>query len=175
KGALRGTAMHRAMECFDINMLVDSVNKSDDIKKEISRCTDEGLFDEEIAELLGLNKLETFYGCSLASRMADANTKGLLFKERPFVMEIAADEIGEKSSGGENVLIQGIIDAYFIEDNEIVVLDYKTDKVENEEELIGKYKLQLDLYARALKNALGLPVKQCILYSFNLGKEIYLR
>ncbi|MCR5271775.1 MAG: UvrD-helicase domain-containing protein, partial [Lachnospiraceae bacterium] len=47
KGALRGTAMHRAMECFDINMLVESANKSDDIKKEISRCTDEGLFDEE--------------------------------------------------------------------------------------------------------------------------------
>ena len=72
------------------------------------------------------------------------------------------------------VLVQGIIDAWFIEDGEIVLLDYKTDRVDSEEELITRYQIQLDLYKRALEAATDMKVKEVYIYSFGLGKVIRL-
>ena len=72
------------------------------------------------------------------------------------------------------VLIQGIIDAYFEEDGEIVVLDYKTDRVQTEAELKDRYQEQLRLYTRALEQITQKKVKEQIIYSFTLGKEIHL-
>ena len=71
-------------------------------------------------------------------------------------------------------MIQGIIDVYFEEDGELVVADYKTDRVSNGQELIDKYQKQLDYYARALQNLTGKRVKEKIIYSFGLKKEIML-
>lgn len=72
------------------------------------------------------------------------------------------------------VLIQGIIDAYFEEDGEIIVLDYKTDRVQNEAELKDRYQEQLRLYTKALEQITRKKVKEQIIYSFNLCKEIHL-
>ncbi len=72
------------------------------------------------------------------------------------------------------MLIQGIIDVYFEEDGEIVVADYKTDRVDNGEELVKKYEKQLEYYARAINQLTGKNVKQKIIYSFRLHKEIML-
>ena len=68
--------------------------------------------------------------------------------------------------------MQGIIDVYFEEEGNIVVADYKTDVVEREEELIQRYKAQLDYYAEALERLTGKNVKEKVIYSFYLGKEI---
>ncbi|MCI9329969.1 MAG: hypothetical protein HFH22_09275, partial [Ruminococcus sp.] len=77
-----------------------------------------------------------------------------------------------EETGGEAILIQGIIDVYFEEDGELVVLDYKTDKVKRAEELKEKYHAQLEYYAEALELLLGKKVKEKLIYSFTLGEEI---
>ena len=68
--------------------------------------------------------------------------------------------------------MQGIIDVYFEEDDGLVVLDYKTDRVRLGRELKDKYQAQLQYYARALEQLLEKPVKEKIIYSFTLKEEI---
>ena len=74
----------------------------------------------------------------------------------------------------EVVLVQGIVDVYFEEDGELILLDYKTDKVYKSKELVDKYHAQLDYYAKALEQMTCKKVKEKIIYSFTLGKEIIL-
>ena len=80
----------------------------------------------------------------------------------------------EEEEEGELVLVQGIIDVYFEEEDGLVVLDYKTDRVRESRELVERYHGQLDYYARALEQATGKTVKEKIIYSFTLGEEIHL-
>jgi ATP-dependent helicase/nuclease subunit A len=101
-----------------------------------------------------------------------AEQTGALCKEQPFVIARPANEISEAYTGNKDVLIQGIIDVYFEEDDEIIVLDYKTDHVKSSEELVLRYKKQLELYAEALEQTTGKKVKERVIYSFCLGKEI---
>ena len=85
-----------------------------------------------------------------------------------------ADELypGEKS--GDLILVQGIIDVYFEEDDGLIVLDYKTDKIYDAKKLADRYRAQLDYYAKALTQMTGKPVKEKIIYSFTMKKEIFL-
>ena len=106
--------------------------------------------------------------------MAGAAQKGKLKKEQPFVLGLGADRLGEQFPEHEQVLIQGIIDAFFEEDDRIVVLDYKTDAVKTPEDLVKRYQVQLDYYAEALFRLTGKKVAQKIIYSFALAKEIVL-
>ena len=78
------------------------------------------------------------------------------------------------AEGEEMIVVQGIIDAFFEEEDGLVVLDYKTDKVTKEEQLVEKYHMQLDYYARALSQITGKHVKEKMIYSFELQKEIIL-
>jgi ATP-dependent helicase/nuclease subunit A len=87
---------------------------------------------------------------------------------------IEANRLSEEFPKDEKVLIQGIIDVYFIEDGEIILLDYKTDAVKTGDELKMRYKTQIDYYTEALERITGLKVKERILYSFALGKEVIL-
>ena len=95
-------------------------------------------------------------------------------REKAFMMGISARELDEKFPEEEMVLIQGIIDAWFIEDDEIVLLDYKTDRVKQAVELVSRYKIQLELYKRALEASTMKKVKEVLIYSFALGEVIEL-
>ena len=106
--------------------------------------------------------------------MDAADQEGLLFREQPFVMGCSADRVGEGLPKEETVMIQGIIDAFFIEDGKIVLVDYKTDRVDTADELKMRYSTQLELYAEALGNAYEVPVKEKIIYSTALGRQILL-
>jgi ATP-dependent helicase/nuclease subunit A len=132
----------------------------------------EGKLSETAAESVNPYDIYLFCQSSLCKRMLKAKDSGKLFQEQPFVIARPANEISEAYTGNKDVLIQGIIDAYFEEDDEIIVLDYKTDHVKSSEELIGRYKKQLELYAEALEQTTGKKVKERIIYSFCLGKEI---
>ena len=90
------------------------------------------------------------------------------------MLGVGAEELypDTKCASGEQLLVQGIIDVYFEEPDGLVVLDYKTDRVRTKEELIQRYQSQLDYYARALSQITGKTVKEKIIYSFTLGKEI---
>ncbi len=169
-GAGRGSAFHKVMELFQFS----SAGKPGDVEAQIAHMVREGMLGEEYAKAVSVSAVEAFLRTSLAKRMKRAQERGLLHREQPFVLGLAAKELNEKFPEGELVLIQGIIDVYFEEDGEIVVADYKTDRVERGQELVGKYKTQLDYYARALEELTGKRVKEKIIYSFGLREEICL-
>ena len=106
--------------------------------------------------------------------MAQAQRQGLLFREQPFVISQDASRVDPGWSGDEQVLIQGIIDAYFQEGDELTVVDYKTDWVKPGEEkaLMEKYLIQLEYYGQALERMTGMRVKEKYLYSFWLGRAL---
>jgi ATP-dependent helicase/nuclease subunit A len=106
--------------------------------------------------------------------MAQAWQRGQLFREQPFVMGVPADQAGEGLPHEEMVTIQGIIDAFLIEEGNIVLVDYKTDRVSEAGELVARYQTQLNLYAEALQKAYGIPVSRKLIYSTALGCEISL-
>ncbi len=165
-GALRGTAMHRVLECFDFTREFDT------LREQIDGMLASGRLEQRLYELVSLPTLMQFMRLPLASRMQKAARAGRLYKEKPFVMGKRADEVSPETDSSAMVLIQGIIDAFFEEDGQLVLVDYKTDAVKTKEELVGRYKAQMDLYQEALERATGKQVKEKILYSFKLQGEI---
>ena len=109
-------------------------------------------------------------------RMRNAFLNETLKREQPFVMSVPASEADPSYPEDETILVQGIIDAWFPEGDEIVLVDYKTDRVRRgqEQKLIDLYHVQLEDYARALERMTGKRVKEKIIYSFTLQKEILL-
>ena len=156
--ALRGTAIHRVFELWDYSLNTDSNSVSDFIEK----VHNDKRLEADLYELVNARIVEKFVNSDVAERMKKADEKGLLRREQPFVIE-------DKETG---MLIQGIIDAYFIEDNEIVVVDYKTDNVKSADELVKKYHIQLDYYATALNILTGMNVKEKVIYSTRLNECI---
>lgn len=140
----------------------------------LDEMREQGRLLPEYREAVSPWRLEAFLKSALAARMGRADAAGLLHKEQPFVLGIPASELGEDFPGEETVLIQGIIDVYFEEDGELVVADYKTDAVTQAEELVNRYRVQLDYYARALEQLTRKRVKEKIIYSFALQREIAL-
>ena len=140
----------------------------------LDEMREQGRLLPEYREAVSAWRLEAFLKSGLAARMGRADAAGLLHKEQPFVLGIPASELGEDFPEEETVLIQGIIDVYFEEDGELVVADYKTDAVTQAEELVNRYRVQLDYYARALEQLTRKRVKEKIIYSFALQREIAL-
>lgn len=128
------------------------------------------------AECIYKKDIWKFLQSDIGKRMKVASNEGRLFREQPFVISVEASAIEDAWNQGERVLVQGIIDAYFIEDEKIVLVDYKTDRVRlgEEQKLIDLYHTQLEDYARALERMLEMPVKEKYIYSFTLDKAILL-
>lgn len=166
-GAKRGTAYHTFMENLDYS-------KKDELEIQLEELISCGKMSEEEGKTLCLNDIRTFLETESGKRMERAALSGCLRRERPFVLGIPADHIREEWDPQETVLVQGIIDAYFIEDGQITVLDYKTDRVMSSEELVMRYRAQLDYYALALERLTGCHIKDKIIYSFHLGEDIIL-
>lgn len=167
-GAGRGSAFHKVMELIDLS------DTAGGVEDQLDRMVKEKRLREEYAGAISIPLVKQFLSSGLAERMAGAESKGCLYREQPFVLGLPAKELNERFPEDEIVLIQGIIDVYFEEDGEIVLADYKTDRVNSGEELIVKYKKQLEYYKRALQRMTGKRVKESILYSFGLGEEIFI-
>lgn len=183
-GSTRGSAFHKVMELFDFQKLTKEVNRSREatealLREQIEGMSREGQLSQEYYEAVGTQKIVSFLTSWTALRMADAARAGKLYKEQPFVMGLPASRLGEGFPSEETVLIQGIIDVFFEEEDGFVVLDYKTDAVSTPEELVKRYQVQLLYYSEALEQLAGYPsergskpVKERILYSFKLGEQI---
>ncbi|MDO4337203.1 MAG: UvrD-helicase domain-containing protein [Eubacteriales bacterium] len=169
-GAAKGTAYHRLMECLDYDRL-DSEEK---VKEQLIRLMEQKKLSEAEYESIRIRDVLRFAGCPLGKRMKTAALEGRLYREQPFVMANPASTLNPDWKGEETVLVQGIIDAYFLEDEDIILVDYKTDRVRRGEEnrLIELYHVQLEDYAAALERMLGRKVREKYIYSFTLGKEI---
>ncbi len=134
----------------------------------------QGKIQEKILDYIDKEDIEKFLHTSLAKRMQKAYKKGRLKREQPFVLEYEAKRIHSSFPEGETILVQGIIDAYFEEDDGLVLLDYKTDRGKSKEELAKFYGVQLDYYAEAMERLTGKRVKEKYIYSFELHKVILL-
>ncbi len=171
--AARGTAYHRALECLDFQGLYHSER----VREELARLVEEGRMTKEQEKAVRPYDIYVFAQSALAKRMTKARKQKAFFTEQPFVIRIPANELYPERKSREPILVQGIIDAYFYEENEngdreIVITDYKTDYVKTEEELLERYKKQLDYYGLALERLTGLRVREKLIYSFCLGREI---
>lgn len=187
-GVRYGTAVHRIMEMlsFSDSLSVENAGaaaRADEgntrkrlyavLKSEQEQWTAEGRITKEELACVSMNKMIGFFQSGLSQRMIAANLRNELFKEQPFVLGISADKLRPSFPPAETVLIQGVIDVFFYENDEIVLADYKTDKVSCKEELVRRYRTQLDYYQMALEQITGKKVKERYLYSFYLQEEIY--
>ena len=180
RGALRGTAMHRMMECLDYGALealaADARAQESELMAEITRQRDvlceNGRLQAEAAQLINVRRVAHFLQTDLAGRIMQAHTHDTLYREQPFVMGLPACETDPQIHSSQLVLVQGIIDLYFEEDGGLVLLDYKTDAVRESSQLLNRYQTQMDLYARALAAATGKPVREKLIYSFRLEQII---
>ena len=169
-GTVRGNAFHKVMELMDFDFVYDeSAGKLyENVRRFLDREVEKGRLSREYRNAVSERKLIHFLENPLAKRMYQAGMRGQLYREQPFVYGISAGRLGEGYPGQEKVLIQGIIDAFFVEDGGLVLVDYKTDVVKSEEELWNRYETQVEYYEEALCNLMKLPMKQKILYSFYL-------
>lgn len=172
-GAARGTAYHRALQCLDFAGLYHSER----VKEELARLVEERKLTKEQADAVRPYDIYAFAQSGLAKRMTAARKRKAFRAEQPFVIRMPASELDSGCASREDILVQGIIDAYFCEKNaageeEIVVVDYKTDYVQSGSELLEKYQKQLDYYELALERLTGKRVKEKIIYSFCLKEEI---
>lgn len=167
-GASRGTAYHRFLELLDFTKEYEESC----LENELLQKQREGLLTDEMAKCIKLTDILQFLDSRLAKRMQNAAKQKRLFVEQPFVLGVGADEVYSNGDANEMVLIQGIIDVYFEENDEIVLADYKTDRVFQSDELIERYHTQLEYYAQALERVTGKKVKEKIIYSFAMKKEI---
>lgn len=167
-GAQKGTAMHRFMEVSDFSLA------EADVAAERDRLVSEKLLTPEQAQVLDLNALRGFFSSNVYSRM---NKSDRVMREQKFTVFVPAlfvnPELGE-AAGGEKVLVQGVIDCAFFEDGKIVVLDYKTDRVNDADELKQMYHRQLEVYKLAAEESFDAQVSELMLYSFRLGCEVEL-
>ena len=169
-GASRGSAYHKVMELLDFNKAYDDKI----LAEELDTFEAQGYLSREMKACIRREDILKFLHSAAGRRMHEAAEKGGLYKEQPFVFGMDAREMYPETNTKELVLIQGIIDVYFEEADGLVVLDYKTDRVKTEAELVEKYQEQLELYGRALEQMTLKPVKEKIIYSFTLEKEILL-
>ena len=163
-GAQWGTLMHEAMQWLPLAQYTQS-----SLTKELDALVTKGTFTEEERNLLSDTSLYKFFSSDLGKRLINATR---IERELPFSMLFEGKRVYDTLEDGENLFLQGIIDTAFEEDDEWVLVDYKTDRVKSGEDLIKRYKIQMDLYKEALQRLTGMPVKACYIYSFRLHDAI---
>ena len=169
--AEKGTLVHLSMQKLD---LTKKTYTFDDVKELVVKLETKKIITSKEAKVININKVYQFTKSKIWNEMLQAKE---VQREKPFYINIPAREIYDEELE-ENVLVQGIIDLYYINDaGELILVDFKTDYVENRDEsiLIDKYKVQLDLYKSALIQALGRNVDKVYIYSTYLDKEIEVR
>ena len=163
-----GTAMHAVMEHADFREEYDE-EKLDAL---IGEMITKGKLSQREALALKRDELLKFFASPLAKRMRNGDA---MEKERSFAMLVAAKKLFLEDvyqDVDDMVLLNGIIDCYFLEGENIILLDYKSDRMYQEEAFRQRYKIQLELYRRALEQALGKTVTEVYIYSFAMGREI---
>ena len=173
--AKKGTITHFVMQHIDL----DKVTYIDEIREEVLKMVKKELLTEEEGKVVNVFKIQKFFKSDLGQRMLNSYKSGKkVYRELPFITEIPSSIIEKnldpKIYGEEKVRLQGIIDAFFEEEDGYVLLDYKTDYVKEggEEDFINKYKIQINLYKDTLNKILGEEVKEAYLYSFYLEREL---
>ena len=147
-------------------------NAGEDVKKELELLVENEQFTEEEADAVDTNKLARFFKSDMYKRICSADE---FLKEQEFAMTVTATLVIEnlpEIAKDEKVVVQGVIDGLIIKGNRGEIIDYKTDKVTDEAEIINRYKEQMRIYKMAAEECFGLSEVNVTLYSFALSKEI---
>lgn len=173
-GSEIGTAHHQLMAFLDFDGFVKADNKLEFVKSEIERLIAAGQIDADAVNDKMAERCVGFMESDLAKRMM---ASGKIFREKSFQVDIPA-KLYDESLGSvydsETVILQGVIDCFFEEEDGVVLIDYKTDRVNTVEEIVEKYRLQLDLYAEAIEKITKKSVKEKYLYLFSLQSVVKL-
>ena len=164
--AEKGTALHAFMQYADF------AAAREDIEAQLQLLTDEGYLTQAQADSVDIEKARSFIDSELVTRCLNAEK---LYKEYRFNIRIPAKRVDpeiEESLSEETVILQGAVDLAFVEDGELVIVDYKTDRVKAPEDLAERYASQLLLYKDAMEECLSLPVKECLIYSIRHSREV---
>ena len=165
----KGSVVHLVMQI--INM--DRVNTIDEIKNQIEEFVQKEIITQKEADVVNPFKIYKFFKSDLGTRMKNADFIG---REKAFYTEINMKDLFEKEEidYDESIMLRGIIDAYFEENEEIVLLDYKTDFVneENREEVINRYRKQLEIYAKVIEEITDKKVKEQYIYLFGVDESV---
>ena len=171
--AEKGTAMHYVMQKIDL----DRISSIDQIKEQLIELKNNELLSEEELKVINVYKIFNFFKSNLGKRMISAHKNGdKIYREFSFYTEISpleTDNTLPKDIENEKVRLQGIIDCFFYEGDKLILLDYKTDYVteDNLDEIKEKYKIQLRYYKEALEKITGDKVSECYLYLFGLERK----
>ncbi|MCR4782180.1 MAG: helicase-exonuclease AddAB subunit AddA [Lachnospiraceae bacterium] len=164
-----GTAMHRALEGLDMTIAYDS----DKLDKAILEMEERGFLSEDEARSLKRKDLLNYLNSDVCKIVREAALKGNLLREQNFVF---SEKINKLFKGlvdvpetDEEVLVQGEIDCLVVKDDGVIVIDYKTDRVNNEEELLNRYSRQLQIYGEAASRTFGREIDKLLIYSFVLN------
>ena len=163
--AEKGTLIHLVLQRLDLT----KDYSLEDIKVFVEELYEKRIINTLQKENINQKKIYDILSSNFMKRIKKAKE---IYKEKPFYTYVPAKEVYDIEDE-ENILVQGIIDLYFIdEEGKLVLVDYKTDFVNSEEELVSKYKVQLKLYKKALEEALNRKVDEIYIYSVFLNKEI---
>ena len=160
--AEQGTLYHKVLELLPFA----EVRTMEGLLQFRERLVCEGRLSPAELACIETEKICEFLKSTLGERIQRADNCRKLKREQPFVLGVETEE------GGDCELIQGIIDLYFEEEDGIVLVDYKTDKIERAAELTERYRIQLQYYARALRQITGKTVKEIYIYSLHLSQAI---
>ena len=165
-GAQWGTLMHEAMQWLPVKKYTQK-----SMTDMLDSLQAEGKFSDEERSLLSDRSLYGFFNSNLGERLIASKR---VERELPFSMLFDGNRVYPDVENGERLFLQGIIDTVFVEDDQWVLVDYKTDRVKSGDELIRRYKIQMDLYKEALERLTNMPVKASYIYSFRLHEAVLL-
>ena len=165
-GAQWGTLMHEAMQWLPVKKYTQT-----SMTAMLDSLQAEGKFSDEERSLLSDRSLYGFFNSDLGQRLIASKR---VERELPFSMLFDGNRVYPDVENGERLFLQGIIDTAFVEDGQWVLVDYKTDRVKSGDELIRRYKIQMDLYKEALERLTNMPVKASYIYSFRLHEAVLL-
>lgn len=158
--AEKGTAMHAFMQYCDY------AGAKNDLEAEIARLVECSFITKAQADCLNRDALTALFESDFAERLFNSDK---IYRELKISSFVKLREL-ENIDSDEEVLVQGISDCVFEENGELVLVDYKTDKVKSENQLLSMYENQIAFYKKAIAKALGKNVKEALLYSFSLSK-----
>lgn len=169
-GAKKGTAYHRVFELFDFEMEPTRYN----LEKMLINLVKCGKISKEMVDSINIVDIVAFTNTSLYRRMKKAYQNKQLYRERSFMMGVYAKNLPALAAGDskEIILVQGIIDACFLEDGKFIIVDYKTDNIESMQQLVDIYAAQLESYKEAIEHLDNIIVSEKIIYSVKFGQEI---
>jgi ATP-dependent helicase/nuclease subunit A len=167
-----GTAMHRALEGLDMSVVYDE----ETLRNAIKEMNERGFLSDDEAKSLQIFDLLKYLNSDIGRLVHKASLEGRLLREQNFVFSERIDKLfaglSEDELSDQEVLVQGEIDCLVVGDDGVIVIDYKTDRVSDEQELLNRYSRQLQIYGEAASRTFGREIDKLYIYSFVLNRFI---